>query len=111
MKCRCFTIVSAPALPNDEILIYNNIETVGVLSFARSWLVTRERVQVGASQSPAKGPRRAGENPPMKFGKRLTAEAARRWAEHYVDYKALKRAVKDDAGRGGALLVVFDGVL
>jgi hypothetical protein len=39
--------------------------------------------------------------PPARFGKRLAAEAARRWGEHYVDYKAIKRAIKDDIGNAG----------
>ena len=37
----------------------------------------------------------------MKFGKRLAAEAARRWLDHYFDYKEQKRAIQDDiAARG-----------
>lgn len=32
----------------------------------------------------------------MKFGKRLAAEASRRWTVHYIDYKKLKRAIKED---------------
>ncbi|EIE23454.1 hypothetical protein COCSUDRAFT_62990 [Coccomyxa subellipsoidea C-169] len=32
----------------------------------------------------------------MKFGKRLAAEAARRWRPHYLDYKSCKRAVQQD---------------
>jgi len=32
----------------------------------------------------------------MKFGKRLQAEAERRWLGHYVDYKALKHAIYAD---------------
>lgn len=32
----------------------------------------------------------------MKFGKRLLAEAERRWLPHYIDYKALKRAIQED---------------
>ncbi len=36
----------------------------------------------------------------MKFGKRLEAEAERRWLESYVDYKALKKAIKKDISEG-----------
>ncbi|KIZ04779.1 hypothetical protein MNEG_3173 [Monoraphidium neglectum] len=48
----------------------------------------------------------------MKFGKRLAAEAARRWTAHYLDYKAIKKAIKDDirqsdAGGAGALRVLL----
>lgn len=32
----------------------------------------------------------------MKFGKRLAAEAARCWTAHYLDYKAVKKAIKED---------------
>lgn len=32
----------------------------------------------------------------MKFGKRLESEAERRWLEHYIDYKALKKSIKRD---------------
>ncbi|KAK9799425.1 hypothetical protein WJX73_008637 [Symbiochloris irregularis] len=32
----------------------------------------------------------------MKFGKRLAAETGRRWQEHYIDYKACKRAIHLD---------------
>ena len=32
----------------------------------------------------------------MKFGKRLAAEAARRWRPYYLDYKACKRAIQQD---------------
>ncbi len=32
----------------------------------------------------------------MKFGKRLAAEAARRWRQHYLDYKVVKKAIQDD---------------
>ncbi|GBF88218.1 CTD small phosphatase [Raphidocelis subcapitata] len=38
----------------------------------------------------------------MKFGKRLAGEAARRWTDHYVDYKAIKKAIKDDIRRSDA---------
>ncbi len=38
----------------------------------------------------------------MKFGKRLAAEAARRWLDHYLDYKEQKRAIQDDITAGGA---------
>lgn len=41
----------------------------------------------------------------MKFGKRLAAEAARRWAPHYLDYKALKRAIKADVASQGACVL------
>ena len=37
----------------------------------------------------------------MKFGKRLAAEAARRWLDHYLDYKEQKRAIQDDIAAGG----------
>lgn len=37
----------------------------------------------------------------MKFGKRLTSEAARRWGTEYLDYKAVKRALKEDLRQGG----------
>ena len=30
----------------------------------------------------------------MKFGKQLVDEAHRAWAEHYIDYKALKQILK-----------------
>jgi hypothetical protein len=36
-----------------------------------------------------------------RFGKRLAAEAARRWTAHYVDYKAIKKAIKDDIRKSG----------
>ena len=37
----------------------------------------------------------------MKFGKRLQVEASRKWSIHYFDYKAIKRAIKDDVlGKG-----------
>lgn len=32
----------------------------------------------------------------MKFGKRLSHEASRRWSSSYLDYKALKKALRDD---------------
>lgn len=32
----------------------------------------------------------------MKFGKRLAAEADRKWTAHYLDYKATKKAIKED---------------
>jgi len=38
----------------------------------------------------------------MKFGKRLAAEAARRWLDHYLDYKEQKKAIQDDIAAGGA---------
>jgi SPX domain protein involved in polyphosphate accumulation len=37
----------------------------------------------------------------MKFGKRLISEAARRWGAEYLDYKAVKRALKSDLSAGG----------
>lgn len=37
----------------------------------------------------------------MKFGKRLAAEASRRWTESYFDYKAIKKAIKDDVSSKG----------
>jgi SPX domain protein involved in polyphosphate accumulation len=37
----------------------------------------------------------------MKFGKRLAAEAARQWTEQYLDYKAIKKALKHDIRHGG----------
>ncbi len=39
----------------------------------------------------------------MKFGKRLAAEGLRKWGEHYLDYKAIKTAIKLDVKLGGAL--------
>ena len=41
----------------------------------------------------------------MKFGKRLTSEAARRWGSEYLDYKAIKRALKEDLRQGGECLL------
>jgi SPX domain protein involved in polyphosphate accumulation len=38
----------------------------------------------------------------MKFGKRLAAEAARRWRPYYLDYKACKRAIQQDVHANGA---------
>ena len=44
----------------------------------------------------------------MKFGKRLAAETGRRWQEHYIDYKACKRAIHLDVlAKGG--LCMSDG--
>ena len=37
----------------------------------------------------------------MKFGKRLASEAARRWSDSYFDYKAIKKAIKDDIDNKG----------
>jgi len=37
----------------------------------------------------------------MKFGKRLATEAARCWQTKYIDYKALKHALKQDVAAGG----------
>ena len=37
----------------------------------------------------------------MRFGKRLNAEAARRWSGQYFDYKCIKKAIKDDIEREG----------
>ena len=37
----------------------------------------------------------------MKFGKRLTAEAARRWGDKYYDYKLTKRAIQEDIEASG----------
>ena len=37
----------------------------------------------------------------MKFGKRLAAEAARRWRDNYYDYKITKRAIQDDIAAHG----------
>jgi SPX domain protein involved in polyphosphate accumulation len=39
----------------------------------------------------------------MKFGKRLAAEAARRWRPYYLDYKACKRAIQQDVTAKGLL--------
>jgi RNA polymerase II subunit A small phosphatase-like protein len=37
----------------------------------------------------------------MKFGKRLTAEASRSpWPQHYINYRALKNAIKEDIVNG-----------
>jgi len=37
----------------------------------------------------------------MKFGKRLTAEASRSpWPQHYINYRALKNAIKEDIANG-----------
>ena len=38
----------------------------------------------------------------MKFGKRLGAEAARGWQGTYLDYKACKRAIRQDVESKGA---------
>jgi SPX domain protein involved in polyphosphate accumulation len=38
----------------------------------------------------------------MKFGKKLAAEAARLWTEHYLDYKAVKKGLKEDVLQSGA---------
>jgi len=46
---------------------------------------------------------------PTRFGKRLAAEAARRWSAHYVDYKAIKKAIKDDIRHAGACLLLLRG--
>lgn len=40
----------------------------------------------------------------MKFGKRLAAEAARRWRDQYYDYKVTKRAIQEDIAANGMLL-------
>ena len=37
----------------------------------------------------------------MKFGKRLGAEAARGWRGTYLDYKACKKAVRQDVDACG----------
>ena len=42
----------------------------------------------------------------MKFGKRLAAEAARRWRPYYLDYKACKRAIQQDVHALGTPSVV-----
>ncbi|MEW5298482.1 MAG: hypothetical protein WDW36_001600 [Sanguina aurantia] len=47
----------------------------------------------------------------MKFGKRLAAEASRRWTESYFDYKAIKKAIKDDVSSKDALGTSFQRVL
>lgn len=47
----------------------------------------------------------------MKFGKRLAAEAARRWAPYYFDYKAIKKAIKDDINSRDVQGTYFQKVL
>jgi len=47
----------------------------------------------------------------MKFGKRLAAEASRRWSNHYFDYKAIKKAIKDDVLGKDAMGANFQKVL
>ena len=39
----------------------------------------------------------------MKFGKRLTSEAARHWDNQFLDYKACKKAVQRDVFAQGML--------
>lgn len=46
----------------------------------------------------------------MKFGKRLAAEASRRWRPFYLDYKALKRALARDVSNKGAPRVLNDSI-
>ncbi|GFH07140.1 CTD small phosphatase, partial [Haematococcus lacustris] len=41
----------------------------------------------------------------MKFGKRLASEALRRHTDHYFDYKAIKKAIKDDIDSTGTSTV------
>lgn len=36
----------------------------------------------------------------MKFGKRLAAEASRRWSTAYLDYKGVKKHLKRDIAEG-----------
>lgn len=38
----------------------------------------------------------------MKFGRKLAVERARCWPDACVDYKAIKRALKNDLAAGGA---------
>eukprot|EP00798_Chlamydomonas_sp_ICE-L_P022504 gene22504-29630_t len=47
----------------------------------------------------------------MRFGKRLAAEASRKWAGQYVDYKAIKKSIKDDVGNEDASGACFQKVL
>lgn len=47
----------------------------------------------------------------MKFGKRLQAEAERRWLPHYIDYKGLKRAIQEDKNVGNTTGSCFENVL
>lgn len=41
----------------------------------------------------------------MKFGKRLAAEAARRWRPYYLDYKSCKRAIQQDVLAEGGFII------
>lgn len=41
----------------------------------------------------------------MKFGKRLATEAGRCWTDAYLDYKAIKRAIKNDIAAHGVLFL------
>lgn len=43
---------------------------------------------------------------PAQFGKRLLGEARRRWGAAYLDYRALKAAIKLDVAAQGAFSVV-----
>lgn len=47
----------------------------------------------------------------MKFGKRLAAEAARRWSSFYFDYKAVKKSIRDDIEAKDAAGANFQGAL
>ncbi|GFH32649.1 uncharacterized protein HaLaN_31901, partial [Haematococcus lacustris] len=47
----------------------------------------------------------------MKFGKRLASEALRRHTDHYFDYKAIKKAIKDDIDSTDANGTHFQAVL
>jgi SPX domain protein involved in polyphosphate accumulation len=40
----------------------------------------------------------------MKFGKRLGAEASRGWQGTYLDYKACKRAIRQDVDNKGPFI-------
>ena len=47
----------------------------------------------------------------MKFGKRLESEAERRWVDYYIDYKGLKRSIKEDIEHGDTGSRVFKDLL
>uniref|UniRef100_A0A7R9VSK2 SPX domain-containing protein n=1 Tax=Chlamydomonas euryale TaxID=1486919 RepID=A0A7R9VSK2_9CHLO len=64
----------------------------------------------GSAAVVASGPPRTSRGV-MKFGKRLAAEAARRWCTFYFDYKAIKKAIKDDIDAQDASGTNFQSVL
>ncbi|KAG1661655.1 hypothetical protein FOA52_007536 [Chlamydomonas sp. UWO 241] len=63
-----------------------------------------------ASEAQGTTPARSGRGV-MKFGKRLAAEAARRWCSFYFDYKAIKKAIKDDIDAKDVTGTNFQAVL